>query len=109
LDALKPLGRKAFRRFWRVSFLLVKPNMVDAYSTPGNVAFVLGRHMVAGDDIDELIRALKVPKRMIRRADLRLAIRILQALLQSRFSFPSALKQCWLVSTCCAAACGARS
>ena len=67
---------------------------VIAYSTPHNVFFILGRHAITGDEIDVLIQDLKVRKRWVRRADLRLAARILRALLDSAFQFPASLTTC---------------
>ena len=67
---------------------------VIAYSTPHNVFFILGRHAITVDEIDVLIQDLKVRKRWVRRADLRLAARILRALLDSAFQFPASLTTC---------------
>jgi hypothetical protein len=77
--------------------LEVNDQMADeviAYSTPHNVFFILGRHAITGDEIDVLIQDLKVPKRWVRRADLRFAARILRALLDSTFQFPASLNTC---------------
>ena len=67
---------------------------VIAYSTPHNVFFILGRHAITVDEIDVLIQDLKVRKRWVRRADLRLATRIVRALLDSAFQFPASLTTC---------------